>query len=417
MTASGVQLQSREDVERFQQAQKKSKRRMKRLRGSPHQVLRQAALSYRDFFTYYGDPLGDWKKVQQADYTTSTTGLLNRIFGQNIWPQLNIQAPTWNVLPKSQRRRSSPLGWRAKTAFASTGKGGQSEGNIPTAITGTYAEVSPSPKEHSTQSRVSGLHQDMGDIDDTILSSLQELQQDVVIEHTKQIERALTEDVDTTAGNNVESVDRVSADSANQSTIGWDAGDEDIFGVDRSANTWANAQQDAASTARTLTTSLVDGIFRQVVAEQADPTFWLTGYDTWESIASLYEDRGRFNMDVDMIDNGTQEDAEVAEGLALSTFVGNLHGRPMITTDQAPADSNELSRLYIFDVSNPEGHDKPRMGIDLIRPTQVFLAGEKSTESPQAIDFLGDSVLVTTRAELGCRAFHKQGQLRDTTSP
>lgn len=400
---------------------KQNAKRMKRgLRHgkNPDKVLHQARISARDFEPFYGDPLSDLERLKQADFTTSSTGLLNRIFGNFAWSQLQDQTPTFDSLPKINLGPNTPLGWRAKTAFADTGKGGQSEGTIPTAITGTYAEVSPTPKETTTKERVSGLHQDMSAIDDTILGAVSEIQQDTVIEHANQMERALTEDVDTTAGNNLESIDRVSADENNQSTIGYDAGDDDIFGIDRSANAWSNGQQVGAGTASGLTKGNIKQVFRQVVAERANPTYWLTGYDTWEAIDDLYDAQGRYEIGVsELSSQGQQEDAEAMEGLAVATFIGRLFGRVVIASDEVQTDSNEISRLYLHDVSNPEGASKPRMGIDVIRPTQVFVTGEKSDQNPDAIGFLGDSVVVNTRAELGCRAFHKQGQVRDRTAP
>lgn len=404
--------------------------RMRRLQGSPMQVLQQARDSAKDFSSFYGDPVKELSQLKQAgaaaginlfrqaDYQTTTSGIMNRIFGRGIWFQQNALAPVWSSLPKSSRLRTSPLGWRAKTAFGDTGRGGQAEGTIPTAVVGTYIEVSPSPKESSLQMRVSGLHQDMYEIDDAALGTLAELQGEISIEHLKTLERALTTDIDTTSGVNLESIDRISASSANQAAIGWTAGDEDIFGIDRSAQTWANGQQDAAATARTLTTKLMDSIFRRSVARGGNPTYWITGYDTWEAISDLFEARGRFDMKVASIKNShTQEDAAGMEGLDVATFQGQYQGRPIIASDQIVADSSELSRLYLHDVSNPEGLDKPRLGIDIIHPTQVFLAGERTNGAPQSINFAGDSVYVVTRAELGCRYFGVQAQLRDTTAP
>lgn len=401
-----------------------------RLRSNNHfSLLSQAQSSYMDFLPEYGDPVKEMAALKQAggmipgldllrqaDYKTTTSGITNRLFGRGVWAQLNTTAHVFGSLPKSQRSRTSTLGWRAKTAFADTGKGGQAEGTIPTAVVGSYTEVSPTPKEASIQMRVSGLHQDMYNIDDDY-GSLNEIMGESTIEHTKTIERALTEDIDTLAGNNFESIDRVSASSANQAAIGWTAGDEDLFGIDRSANTWFNGQQDAAATARAFTTKLMDSIFRRSVNAGGDPTYWVTGYDTWEAISDLVEARGRFDMNVATARGVGQGDAPAAEGMQISTFVGNYQGRPIICSDRAFADSGELSRIYLHDVSNPEGMDKPRLGFDLVHPTQVFMAGERSQGSPQSIDFAGDSVLLITRGEVGCRFAAVQGQVRDTTSP
>lgn len=392
------------------------KQRMQRLRGAPIEVLKQSHASFRDFVGFYGELPADGAAIAQADLKSDATGVLNRLFGRNLWAQLNVQAPSFGMLAKTQRSKSSPLGWRAKTAFASTGKGGQSEGTIPTAVVSTYFEVSPTPKEHSTQMRVSGMLQDLQDVDDAY-GTLEEVQGELATEHAKEFERALNTDIDTTAGNNVESLPRVPASSANQATIGWTAGDEDIFGIDRSAQTWADGEQDAAATARALTTKLLDSMFRKVLKNGGQPTVWHTGYDTWEAIADLYDPRGRYEIGGGLPGGVQVNGATAADGLAMSTFVGQLHGRPIVLTDQAVADSNELSQINLFDMSNPEGHDKPRLGMDMVRPTQFYLAGERSTRAPQTISFAGDSVLAITRGQLGCRFFKAQGQVRDTTVP
>lgn len=401
---------TRDVAEKIEQA---TKHRAKRMGRNPWNVVQQAHASRFDFFHAYGDIQADLEKIKQADYTTGTTGLLNRVFGRQTWAQLNVDAPTWDALPFLQLGPNTSLGWRAKTAFASNGTAGQSEGNIPNAITSSFQEVSPTPTESSTQMRVSGLHQDMADIDDVALGAISDVQSDVTQEHSKQIERALHGDIDTTAGNDIESVDRLTASSSNQGTVGWTAGDEDIFGIDRSANTWADAQQDAAASNRALTTELIDqNLLRAVQEEGADPTFWVTGFDTATDIDHLYDDRARIDMEVsDLTPGETVNDAEARDGMHVSTIIGKLHGRPIIQSDQVNQDGS--SRLYLLDTTNPAGRDKPRAGIDIIRPTEVFIAGERSNNMPQAIDFLGDSVLATTRAQLGSRALHKQGQLRD----
>lgn len=393
-----------------------NQQRMRRLRGPAIEVLKQAHASFQDFVGFYGELPADGAALLQTDLKSDATGVVNRLFGRNMWAQLNVQAPSFGMLAKTQRSKTSTLGWRAKTAFASSGKGGQAEGTIPAAVVSTYFEVSPTPKEHSTQMRVSGMLQDLQDVDDAY-GTLEEIQGELAVEHAKEFERALNTDIDTTAGNNVESLDRVPASSANQATVGWTAGDEDIFGIDRSANTWADGEQTVNATAAALTTKALDSLFRRVLKNGGQPTVWHTGFDTWEAIADLYDPRGRYEIGGGLMTGVQVNDAKAADGLAISTFVGQLHGRPIVVTDQAIADSNEISRVNLFDQSNPEGYDKPRLGFDVIRPTQFYLAGERSTRAPQTISFAGDSVLAVTRGQVGCRFFKAQGQDRDRTAP
>lgn len=393
-------------------------RRMQKLTGGHASILQQARASSMDFHADYGVEkfLGDPKLLEQADYSSGTSGILNKIFGRTIFPQLNANAPVWASIPKSKRSRGSPYGWRAKTAFASTGKGGQTEGVVPTAVTSTFVEVAPTIKEHATQMRISGMQQDLTEIDDA-WGALSEVHADLAMEHGKEIERALTEDIDTAAGVHSESVDRVSASSTNQAAIGWTAGDEDIFGIDRSAQTWANAAQDAAATARALTKALIKGRLTAVQKNGGDTTYIATGFEGWQALTDLFEAQGRVDIALGAVAGGKVNDADIMEGRALNPLVSHVYGRPIVCSDQVETDSNELPRFYFHDISNPDAGDKPRLGIDLVRPTEVYVAGERSTRAPQTISFSGDSVLALTRFELGCRFFAAQGQLRDTTSP
>lgn len=395
-----------------------NRQRMADLAGTPMRVFEQANLSYQDF---YRDEYGYYEPLEQAevesliemaDLTSGTSGILNKIFGgRTVWAQVNTANNAWGALPKSRRTSESPYGWRAKTAFADTGSGGVAEGSIPTAVTSSYQEVAPSIKETAIKMRVSGLQQDLTRVDDAY-GRIQDLRGEMADEHGKQFERAVTTIADTTAGNDVESLDRVTASSPNAATLYSAASDVDIFGIDRSANTWADAQQNEnGTTNRVATLDLLNTNFQSVQSAGGDPSYALTGWDTWQEISKLTEDRGRHPMDIQSLDNGSLRDADLPDGKAISTFVGTYQGRPIVVSDQVPTDG--ISRWYWLDVSNPEGFDKPRLGVDVLRPTQVFTAGETSDDNPLQIDFTGDALLAHTRAELGCRFFAAQGQVRD----
>lgn len=398
-----------------------------RLRGDPRNILTQARASYKTIRAvnepleqagFGGQPyrlLGSL--LEAADLKTTTGGVLNKIFGGDyVWAQINVSKQIADSLPASQRSRSSPYGWRALTALGSSGGGGQAEGTVPTAVVGAFFEVAPTIKEHSTQYRVSLLQQNLVNIDDAF-GSLVSAQTQLAIEHGRERERAVTTDIDTLAGNNVESVDRLTASSTNQAAIGWTAGDEDIFGIDRSAQTWANAQQDAAATARTLTKKLIRDRLRACRAAGGNPTFIGTGWTTWNALASLYEPLGRVQIDAPMKAEGRVTNATVPEGHAVSELLQSVDGLPVVPSDLAFADANELERMYFLDISNPEAADKPRTGWDIVAPTRVYAAGATSGPAPQAISFVGDSLLAVTQYELGCRTLAFNGQLRDITAP
>lgn len=386
-------------------------------------VFEQAQLMHREFFDFYGPAPGgaggaNPTLLEMADLTSATSGVLNKVFGgRAVWSQLNAQTQLYNSLPKTRVGPGLPYGWRAKTAFASTGRGGNTEGSLPTAVVGSYYEIAPTIVEHATQMRISGLQQDLAAGPDDAYGMLADIAAELAVEHAKEFERALTLDVDTLSGTSIDSVDRLTSSSTNQATIGWTAGDEDFAGVDRSAQTWYNPVQYVAATAGTLSLKTLDQAIRDVHKNGGYTTFLATGWDTWAAISDIVEPRGRFDTSVALNKGGKVNEADVPDGMSYSAFVNTYQGRPIVASDQVQADSNEISRIYGLDVSNPEGFDKPRAGVDILRPTQMYLAGEKSGTTPQSINFVGDSALAITRHQLGNRFSKVQFGYRDFTAP
>lgn len=380
-------------------------------------VVEQARMTHLDLEDSYRNvqsPLAGL--LEMADLTSSDTGVLNRLFGgQMVWSQLNEQTPAFGALPKTTMRPGVHMGWRAKTAFASTGKGGQSEGTVPAAVESTYQEITPDPKEHSTQMRVSGMQQALVGAGEDAYGALVDIQSELAVEHSKEIERALTEDIDTTAGNNVESYDRLAASSANQGTVGWTAGDEDIHNIDRSADTWANGQQSAAASNRAFELSLLDDVIKDVRDAGGSPTYIMTHASTTEAITDLLEPRARYDFAASSLQAARQGDAEGIEGHSINPMVSHYRGLPILESDQVQEDG--IGRIYVNDISNPTGASKPRTGFDVLTPTRVYAAGETTGTPPQGISFVGDSLLAVTRGELVSQFYAAQGQVRDLSAP
>lgn len=384
---------------------------------APHAIIEQAQQTHLDLLGAYrnvASPLAGL--LEMADLTSSDTGVLNRLFGGSmVWSQLNENTPAFGALPKTTMRPGVHMGWRAKTAFASTGKGGQTEGTVPTAVESTYAEITPTPKEHTTQMRVSGMQQALVGAGEDAYGALVDIQSELAVEHSKEIERALTEDIDTVAGNNVESYDRLAASSANQATVGWTAGDEDFNGVDRSANTWFNGQQSVAASDRALTLKLIDGVLKDQRDAGGSPVYMLTHASTVEAITDLIEPKARYDFAATSLQTARQGEAEGIDGHSVNPMVSHYRGLPILESDQVQEDG--IGRIYIQDITNPAGKSKPRAGFDVLTPTRVYAAGETTGTPPQAISFVGDSLLAVTRGELVTQFGAAQGQLRDLSAP
>ena len=235
--------------------------------------------------------------IQKADapVLSSTTGVYNAIYGAQVWRQLNQADTTFGLLPKVPWIQS---GWRVITARGSTAvSGGVPEnGAIPDSTKPTFQEVSTLPKTVAHTFNVSEIQQLLAkETKDDAVGDLEFMRGYYAIEHKEQIDRMLVTDVDTLAGDNFESIDRVvsSYSEVSDASIGLDAGDADIYGIDRDAGaSWADAYVNHNSgTDRALTDELIRTLLQNVYTNGGQPTFFLTGHDTYSAIQGLYNDQ------------------------------------------------------------------------------------------------------------------------------
>ena len=115
--------------------------------------------------------------------------------------------------------------------------------------------------------------------------------------HAEMVNKMLLTDSDTVAGNNFESLDRItgndggasggltSMETGSASADHCGATDLDIYSIDRSGNSWSNAvvncgsDQDSANR-RTMSLDQLDDVFQLVWELGGNPKVILTGYDT-----------------------------------------------------------------------------------------------------------------------------------------
>jgi hypothetical protein len=184
---------------------------------------------------YYGDSEASLA-MQKADapVLSSTTGVYNRIYGEAVWELLNNEARTWGVLPKKPLQST---GFRVITARATTlGSGGVAENAaLPETVKPTWALASISLKEVALTFDMSNRQQLLNaGGDDTI--GFDQLREYMAKEYVNHVNKMLLGDVDTVAGNNMESIDRVCSSQSEESAL-LTAGDADIYGFDRSGST------------------------------------------------------------------------------------------------------------------------------------------------------------------------------------
>lgn len=365
----------------------------------------------RDALAALGDTHATFAAKASGPISTSTTGVYNPVFGAYAWSQLNQEANIFGVLPKVPWGRS---GFRVKSSRANSlpTAGVAETGALPTAAVPVYKEISYKPKlvahRFNNTEMQEFLVEDSGDDE---YASMGQLRNDMAIEHKEDMNAMLAVEFGTLASNKLESIDRITASSGEQSACGEDAGDEDLYGVDRSANTWFNAQvRHNSNVDRNLTDLLIRNLRNDIGSAGGNPTFGLTGWDTYSAITGLYQSQVRYNpLGMAMVApsvNGIQ----FKEGIPTAVNVTTVYGIPLIVSKNVAQDT--ISRLYLLDSSNPEGAETPRLCMKVGKPTQYFEAGINQG-TPFAVNVFGNEGLYRTLAELHCPFPAAQGKLRD----
>jgi hypothetical protein len=334
--------------------------------------------------------------VMKADapVLSSTTGVYNRIYGKAVWELLNNEAKTFSVLPKEPLNNT---GFRVITARAGTlGTGGVAEnGVLPDTIKPTWALANISVKEVVHTFDMSNRQQllDAGG-DDTI--GFDHLREYMAREHAAHINKMLLADVDTLAGDNFESIDRVCSSQSEEAAL-LTAGDADIYGFDRSASTAFDAYVDHNSGVdRAITEAILRTAIDTIEENSGErPNVIITGFDTARDIDALVNTQTRYeNMRVTVGVNGVQTAAGNDVGLRVASF----DGIPVIRDKDVVKDTK--SRVYLLNTNYL------KFGTKL--PTQYF-ESQNFFETGK----LGKEGMYYTAGELVCTRFNAQGKIRD----
>jgi len=363
---------------------------------------------------YYSNAGSSYIAKADAPVLTTTTGTYNAVYGAQVWSQVNQTANTYGALPKTVWDKD---GWRVLTSRAAASGGGISEnGDIPDTIKPTLAEVSTKPKTMGHAFDVSEVNQFMAaESDNDAFGSMEHMRAIMGTHHAEMINVALSSDNNTVAGSNFESIDRVVSSYAELTNLSLDAGDVDIYGLDRdAAATWSDAYvNDNSGTDRTLTDTLIRTLLQNLGENGGQTSFFATGLDVTKSaLPGLYDEQIRYNP----LETGVKVSIDVngistEEGLGAGAFVSTLYGIPVIGDKDIEKDT--ISRIYALDTSDPEGYGKPRLHFRVAKPTQYFESGIDVTGDPFAVNRLGNEGLYRTMGELVCQFFKAQGKIRD----
>lgn len=337
---------------------------------------------------------------------SSTTGTYQALFGRKVWSQLNQEFNAFSILPKKPWEKS---GWRVTTAKPDFAKGGGVGENatLPETTKPTFEHVSTKPKTVAHTFDLSETAMFLADKDDGLGDARAVMKMEMAKHHTEHINKMLLEDVDGAAGNNFESLDRITSSAFVETASSFvdNAADHNIYNLTRAAGTadnWYDAQVDAgvAAANRALSLNILDGMFKSVWEAGGQPKVILTGYDTLETIQQLLQPQQRFVEMKRVVPgvNGVKGVPGIQGGFMVATY----NGVPIIPSKDVKKDGS--SRMYFLDTDYS--------WFTTAKPTLYHESGIE-TGDPFGINRLGQMGMFHTMGELICAFFKASGKIRD----
>ena len=334
---------------------------------------------------------------------STTAGTYQAIYGRKVWSQLNQEFNAFSILPKRPWDRS---GWRVITGKPNGGAlhGGVAENaTLPETVKPTFQHVAAKPKTIAHTFDMTETAIFLADKDDGLGDIRSVMKEEMGKHHAEMVNKMLLTDASTVAGNNFESLDRITVGN-NQMASGthYDAGDEDIYSIDRSANTWAFAEDnaDSSSTNRNLSLDQLDTLFQNIWERGGNPKVILTGYDTLMRLQQLLQSQQRF-MEEKRV-TPTYNGVKGVPGIEAGFIVATYNGVPIIPSKDVVKDG--ISRMYFLDTDY--------VYFSTAIPTQYYESGIE-TGDPFAINRLGQEGLYRTMGEIWTTFFGAHGSVRD----
>jgi len=351
---------------------------------------------------------------------STTAGTYQAIYGRKVWSQLNQEFNAFSILPKRPWDRS---GWRvitAKPSSADTGTllGGVAENaTLPDTQRPVFQHIAAKPKTIAHTFDMSETAIFLADKDDGMGDIRSVLKEEMGKHHAESVNKMLTDDVTNPAGNNFESMDRITAGyatgAASKTGLSTDGdaidldGDLDIYSISRSAtgNGWASAEMSCnavggTQTDRTMSLDHLDDMFQKLWVRGGNPKVMLTHYDTLMRLQQLLQSQQRF-MEEKRV-TPTYNGVKGVPGIEAGFIVATYNGVPIIPSKDIAQDG--IGRIYYLDTDY--------MHFSTAIPTQYLESGIE-TGDPFAINRLGQEGLYRTMGEVWTTFFGAQGQVRD----
>ena len=330
-----------------------------------------AGMSFEEYVNaYYGGTLGISKRygISKADDDVTTTTLaegLNTVFGAKVFNQLNTKSEVFKLLKKEAWTQS---GFRALTARHATTAGVAEGGAFPETDQPALKEITLTLKEVVTPWQMSSKAEILSEADDGLGNLAAFMRKEQGEAHAFFLDDMLTKSVEANsdgatgagqAGNNMESLDRVTATLAyvtDAQSPSNSQDDCDMYGIDISSNAFFDAghthfTDDGSNNALALDD--LDTMIAALLENGADynDLVILTGYDTYQNLKALMQGtNGAFKFDLAGAGAANQNGVTGEAGFNFDSRVGAYDGIPIFLSQHVPKDG--ASRLYMLDMAS-----------------------------------------------------------------
>ena len=330
-----------------------------------------AGMSFEEYVNaYYGGTLGISKRygISKADDNIDVSGLaegLNTVFGAKVFNQLNTKSEVFKLLKKEAWTQS---GFRALTARHATTAGVAEGGAFPETDHPELKEITLTLKEVVTPWQMSSKAEILSEADDGLGNLAAFMRREQGEAHAFFLDDMLTKSVEANsdgatgagqAGNNMESLDRVTATLAyvtDAQSPSNSQDDCDMYGLDISSNAFFDAGHTHFTDDGTNNALALDDLDTMIAAllengANYNDLVMLTGYDTYQNLKALMQGtNGAFKFDLAGAGAANQNGVTGEAGFNFDSRVGAYDGIPIFLSQHVPKDG--ASRLYMLDMAS-----------------------------------------------------------------
>ena len=330
-----------------------------------------AGMSFEEYVNaYYGGTLGISKRygISKADDNITTTTLaegLNTVFGAKVFNQLNTKSEVFKLLKKEAWTQS---GFRALTARHATTAGVAEGGAFPETDHPELKEITLTLKEVVTPWQMSSKAEILSEADDGLGNLAAFMRREQGEAHAFFLDDMLTKSVEANsdgssgaglAGNNMESLDRVTATLAyvtDAQSPSNSQDDCDMYGIDISSNSFFDAGHTHFTDDGSNNALALDDLDTMIAALLENGANYnslaiLTGFDTYQNLKALMQGtNGAFKFSLDGAAAANMNGVTGEAGLNFDSRVGAYDGIPIFLSQHVPKDG--ASRLYMLDMDN-----------------------------------------------------------------